>query len=300
MTKRTSLIVVPVDGSPAAIAAARHAGHLATWLEVPLHLLYVQPLNPAELSDIPANRLHEADHDHDVLQKATDQAFAKAHAVLAFSLRESVQEITLRDGNFVKDPSKPIIDYASHHPECMIVMGSRGLGGLSQLFLGSVSNAVVHKASNAVTIVRDDSMVKEGPLKTILLPVDGSPHSDAATLLAAELSHATQASVDLLFCHAANPASSEAKAQFDSERRESQRIFIQARRHLSESSAIISEHHIVASHPAEGIITHARQRQGSVVLIMGRRGVSQWQDHLLGSVSHRVISAVPCPVTVVT
>ncbi|GGX98391.1 universal stress protein [Litchfieldella qijiaojingensis] len=301
MTKRTSLVAVPVDGSPSAIAAARHASHLVTWLEVPLQLLYVKPLNPAELSDIPANRLHEVDHDHGVLQRAADEAFAKAREVLAPSFNETIQEITLHEESFVKDPSRVIVDYASQHPGCMIVMGSRGVGELGRFMLGSVSNAVVHKYRGAVTIVHDNDMTYRGAhLEWILLPVDGSPHSDAAAELAAELSLATQAPVDLMFCHAANPASSLAKSQLDNERQESRYVFSRARKHLGKLNAAIVEHHIVTGHPAEGIITHVRQQTGSVVLIMGHRGMSQWQDHLLGSVSHRVIDAVPCPVTVVT
>jgi nucleotide-binding universal stress UspA family protein len=35
----------------------------------------------------------------------------------------------------------------------MIVMGSRGLGGLKKFFLGSVSNAVVQEAENCSVLV---------------------------------------------------------------------------------------------------------------------------------------------------
>ena len=62
MSEQVSRIIVPVDGSPTASAAARHASLLARLLEVPLQLLHVMPLNPAELCDIPANRQAEA-HD---------------------------------------------------------------------------------------------------------------------------------------------------------------------------------------------------------------------------------------------
>lgn len=301
MDTRTSLVIVPVDGSPASIAAARHAGHLARWLNVPMHLLHVKPLNPAELSDIPANRLHEVDHDHNVLQKATEQAFAKARSVLDSAVLETLREVTLQDEGFVKDPAGPIVDYASQRPGCMIVMGARGLGELGRFFLGSVSNAVIHKALCPVTVVHDDTLLGEGStLERILLPVDGSPHSDAAAVLAGELSRAVKAPVDLLFCHPANPASDHARAQLESESQNARQVFAQARHRLGEPSPVIGEHHIVTGYPADGIIAYVRRQAGPIILIMGRRGMSQWQDRLLGSVSHKVIDEAPCPVTVVT
>ena len=36
----------------------------------------------------------------------------------------------------------------------MIVIGSRGMGGLKKLFLGSVSSAVVHEATASVLTVK--------------------------------------------------------------------------------------------------------------------------------------------------
>src|SRR5699024_6600893 len=43
----------------------------------------------------------------------------------------------------------------------MIVMGSRGLGGLSGMVMGSVSGAVVSHAQCPVVVVREDSSVNE-------------------------------------------------------------------------------------------------------------------------------------------
>ena len=69
----------------------------------------------------------------------------------------------------------------------MIVMGSRGLGGLSGMVLGSVSAAVVAHASCPVVVVREDNAVTEqtkyGP---VVVGVDGSDVSVKATEVAFE------------------------------------------------------------------------------------------------------------------
>jgi nucleotide-binding universal stress UspA family protein len=50
-----------------------------------------------------------------------------------------------------------IVSTADDYDAAAIVLGSRGLGGVKSLVLGSVSNAVVHHANRPVLIVRHDA-----------------------------------------------------------------------------------------------------------------------------------------------
>ncbi|WP_019537146.1 universal stress protein [Paenibacillus ginsengihumi] len=50
--------------------------------------------------------------------------------------------------------ARAILEHAEETGCDLIVMGSRGLGGLSELFLGSVSHHVVHHATIPVMIVK--------------------------------------------------------------------------------------------------------------------------------------------------
>ncbi len=54
----------------------------------------------------------------------------------------------------VGHPAETIVRVASEGEFDMIVIGNRGLGGLKRLFLGSVSNAVVHNAKPSVLTVK--------------------------------------------------------------------------------------------------------------------------------------------------
>ncbi|KYC41048.1 universal stress protein [Scytonema hofmannii PCC 7110] len=51
-------------------------------------------------------------------------------------------------------PGRTICEFASHGGFDLIVIGRRGRSGLSELFLGSVSNYVLHHASCSVLTVR--------------------------------------------------------------------------------------------------------------------------------------------------
>jgi len=50
-------------------------------------------------------------------------------------------------------PADTIVSIAHEERFDMIVIGSRGLGGLKKLFLGSVSNAVIQEAVNCSVLV---------------------------------------------------------------------------------------------------------------------------------------------------
>ena len=52
------------------------------------------------------------------------------------------------------DPSIKIVSFADQEKVDLIVMGNRGLSGISQLFLDSVSEQVVHQAHCAVLVVK--------------------------------------------------------------------------------------------------------------------------------------------------
>lgn len=52
------------------------------------------------------------------------------------------------------DPGRVLLEYAAEHDVDLIVIGSRGLGALKELFLGSVSHYVVQHATIPVLVIK--------------------------------------------------------------------------------------------------------------------------------------------------
>lgn len=69
------------------------------------------------------------------------------------------------------DPGRSVCDFAREWHADLIVTGSQGRTGLSELFLGSVSNHVTHHASCSVLVVHQDDSEE---------PVRSPHHHDAA------------------------------------------------------------------------------------------------------------------------
>lgn len=135
-------ILCPVDGSEASRNAARKAGQLVRAHNGELTLLYVVPLALAHLL--------KDGSDIDELQKTVEE---RLHDRAAAYLEEAleVSGITATTKKRVGHPAQIIVEEAEAGGHDLVVMGNRGLGGVSQL-LGSVSAYVAHHSPVPVLI----------------------------------------------------------------------------------------------------------------------------------------------------
>ena len=138
-----STIVVAVDGSGHAKRAVALAGELADKHSAELVLVTVShgPL-PEPLQAFAS--AEDLDH-REVLKRVLRDAEEAAR-------KEGARDVTstLEDG----DPATAILGVAERHGADMIVVGSRGLGELKGLVLGSVSHKVTHLAKCTCVTVR--------------------------------------------------------------------------------------------------------------------------------------------------
>jgi nucleotide-binding universal stress UspA family protein len=147
-------ILLATDGSREARLAASTAADIANSTNSELHLLTVAPGNPD-----PVYHIHEGGLRYETYQQALEAIKGEAQKVLD----EQVQEIE-RAGGSVKEAylrvgerrDQAIVHLAEELSAGLIVMGSRGLGGVRRALMGSVSDSVVHHAHCPVMIVRPE------------------------------------------------------------------------------------------------------------------------------------------------
>jgi nucleotide-binding universal stress UspA family protein len=138
-------ILLPVDGSEAALHAVRHALALARdGLRAEFVLLNVQP--PATLYEVVTA------HDPDVLREVRGSAgadqIASAEALLGEHGVDWESEVA---GG---DPAHGIVEAVERYGCDAIVLGARGLGDLRAALFVSVSHAVLNASPVPVTVVR--------------------------------------------------------------------------------------------------------------------------------------------------
>ena len=141
-------ILVPLDGSKDSALAVKHAAELASILGSEIILFHVIPSLPPYLDAAPEklSSIQQSIMDEYMKQGKTILNKAK-DSLAAYGL--NIQTIIA-----IGSPSDEIIKRAKKQNYDLVVMGSRGLGGIKGVLMGSVSGRVARYANRPVLIVR--------------------------------------------------------------------------------------------------------------------------------------------------
>jgi nucleotide-binding universal stress UspA family protein len=141
-------ILLATDGSDEAKLATQAATELSRETGSEVHLVYVLP-TPAQLI---GHHLYPDETRESLIGGAERDAenFLKEQAEKITSDGGKVVETHLRSG----EPDKEILRAAESLGVGLIVMGSRGLGTISRMLIGSVSDSVVRHAHCPVLVMR--------------------------------------------------------------------------------------------------------------------------------------------------
>jgi nucleotide-binding universal stress UspA family protein len=144
-------ILLATDGSEEAELAATTAADLAKGTGSKLHVVvifpesaYVHPYYEVRLPKI-AEQLQQQDREEN--QKVLDEQVKRLQQT-----EVDIAEAHLRTG----EPDREIVALAEELGAGLIVMGSRGLGGVRRALMGSVSDSVVRHAHCPVVVVRPE------------------------------------------------------------------------------------------------------------------------------------------------
>ena len=143
-------ILLATDGSEEAALAVSTAVDVTQKTGSELHVVYVGPsleyvgMGPPEIGDIPA--------------PTQEQLSAEARQLLD----AEVEQVKAAGGNVAQahlgtgTPDREIVNLAEELGAGLIVMGSRGRGGIRRALMGSVSDSVVRHAHCPVMVVRKE------------------------------------------------------------------------------------------------------------------------------------------------
>jgi nucleotide-binding universal stress UspA family protein len=279
-------VLLAIDGSAAAAAASRLVGSLewpeGTVIEV---VAVVEPL--ADLFGMSAVAAYDDSIDSD----ATRSLNALLNETCA-ALRDAGRIVrpVLLDGR----AATAIVDEAVDFRAELIVVGSRGLGPLKAMVMGSVSAEVVDHAPCPVLVVRRPE------LGSVLLAVDGSPTSEAATTFVRGCGFLADHPIEVIAVAA--EAVSVPPAQFagasDAVFESAERVNATYRDRAKDIAAAATEKlrvdglharwSISQGNPAHEII-EAAESLGSDLIVLGSRGHTGLTRLVLGSVARNVL-----------
>ena len=134
-------ILVPVDGSEGSDRAVAEAIKLAEVCEGKLNFLYIANINQLAINACLSDVVLEA------VTKAGNVILDRAMQMVPSGIKKEAFSET-------GSPAVAILDFAEHSGTDLIVMGSRGLGVVKGVLLGSVSQYIVEQAKCPVLVVK--------------------------------------------------------------------------------------------------------------------------------------------------
>lgn len=292
---RITHVLCPVDFSDISQHALDHAAAIAHWYEAKLTLLYVFVTLPT--MDLPPLVLEAADRAR--IESDMRRMAAVVPAGVSVDVRVEQTESAHRE---------ILAQLAATHAD-LLVLGTHGRSGFQRLFLGSVTEKVIRKATCPTLVVppRAPDVPPDAPVRfrRILCPIDFAESSLSALAYALNLAEEADAHLTLLHVIEMPPELREyplapdfdvdrihAAAAADARRRLRDLIPDQARTYCT------VETDVVEGRAYRRVLERAAEGDANVI-VMGVHGRSAVDLLVFGSTTHHVIRAAACPVLIV-
>lgn len=287
MSASQRTVLVGVDGSPSSRVAVDWAARYAQSHSLPLRLVNV--VSPPVMMAWPEAPLPEGYLNWQEGQGREHLAAAEATAV------EAAPGIEIRTDLISGPTLSTMIDLSKE--AAMVVVGCRGRGAVARGLLGSVSSTLVRHAHSPVAVVHDEDPQIQNPAKApVLVGIDGSPASEAATAIAFE--EASLRGVDLVAVHAMSDTDvlSMPGREFAEFEQRGQEVLAERLAGWAEQYPDVAVRRIVVwDKPARTLVEQSEYAQ---LVVVGSHGRGGFTGMLLGSVSTAVVQASRTPVIV--
>jgi nucleotide-binding universal stress UspA family protein len=261
-------VVAGIDGSAASLAAARFAAGEARLRRTALRLVFATPW---------------PDDDGWVVQRARNEIADAAGddvEVAAVALPGSPVQVLRQESAGAQ----------------LLVVGGRGVEGVSGLLRGSTAAALVTWSACPVIVLPDDHAVGVSRRRSVVAGVAGGP--DDEEVLGFAFAEAATRGTDLIAVHAwrdtvvVRGGTGEPSAGWSSEHADEQRMLAEILAGWREKEPDVPVCEVlVRERPARALLGAGMTAE---LLVVGRR-----HRHLLGSTAHAVVHRATCPVAVV-
>jgi nucleotide-binding universal stress UspA family protein len=288
MSVFSTRILLATDGSEDALRATETAVDLSNRSGSELHLLHVW-------HDVPGPYAHKFVRGE---LKRQGQEVLDEQARKIEESGGTVAEAHLREGR----TSDEVVRLADELEVGLLVVGSRGMGTVRRILMGSHSEEIVHRAHVPVLVVRRGESA--WPPRRVIVGEDFSGDAKRAGELAASIAALYGSQVLLVYAHPDLPEAPPGEARSavvrdlrDMRERDEQTL----RSRAEELEGILGsrpEIRLADGYPAAVLLEEAHRETLPALIAIGSRGLAGLTRTRLGSVSTKVVTAAPGPVLV--
>ena len=305
MTIFPTKILLATDGSTEADLAARSAAELADKTGSELHVVHVFGITPwypayPEATAFDGAALEDPVLEED-LQRISEQRARELLDAEVEKLRSvggTLAQAHLAEGGVPQE----IVGLAEEIGAGLVVVGSRGRGGIRRALMGSVSDSVVRHAHCPVLVVRDGERERGYLPGRILLAVDGSEEASAAARTAVELADRTDSELHVVHVGEVTPVYHPERrgylARYEEVQEEARRLLEEQVDEVKSAGGTVSRAHLRMGRPDEEIVVLGEEIRAGLIAT-GSRGLGGMKRALMGSASDSIVRHAHCPVLVV-
>ena len=299
-------ILLATDASEDSVLAAQVAAELSSKTDSELHVVHVR----STLGQVPGYYLGPYVEEADLQRlDAEAQRLLNAQVEQIEAAGDLVTQAHLKIGR----PDAEIVILAQELGADLLVVGSRGRGGIRRALMGSVSDSVVRHAHCPVLVVRREEK-NEGaagffPTK-LVVATDGSEEATLAADVVADIAAKTGSELHIILVGlpadypggTSEPLVTDiftlSEEELNEINDEFQRQLDAQIEQIKAVKGIVAQAHLEIGKADEEIISLAEEI-GAGLIALGSRGAGGLERALMGSVSDLVVRHAHCPVLVV-
>jgi len=276
--------IVGVDASPAAVRAARFAVALADRADVPCQLVHAVP----EVWTLPPPMFAQAPEEMNLASAAASAAVVRA-ALEGEVPTDVLDAIETRIGR----PALALADAAEEHGAGLVIVGGKHHSALGRWVAGSTAHAVVRTAPVPVLVTAGEQL----PHRRVLCAVDIS--EAARPTIHAATRWATMLGAELTVLHAIEPMPLFLEAPFAMTAEDHEAHVEEALGRTVWPVVPADAERLVRHGDAVRVITEEVARRGADLVVVGSHGRGWFDRILIGSVTERLLGALPTGLLVV-
>jgi nucleotide-binding universal stress UspA family protein len=264
-------IIVAMDFSKGALHALDYAIKIANNTESNIVLVWVDTSITKEIANTLCKNEARRDAKLELQQLVKDK---KA------DLQGGDFLVKLRKGKVYQE----LASQAKTSDASLIVVGTHGISGFEEFWIGSNAFKIISYAPCAVVSVRIDSNLDK-PIKKIVLPIDNSSDSTKKIPMATKLAQAFEAEIHLLAIYTTNLASLKKKVD---------RFVIESKKYIEQKNVPFRVVNRRSNDLPKTVVDYAVQENADMVVIMTDQEKAN-MSILMGNYSQKIInlSAVP-------
>jgi nucleotide-binding universal stress UspA family protein len=184
-------ILVPCDFSIQSLNAFRFAIQLEKASKAEVHMLHVVELPILHDTVL----MPVLSFEEDKLQDLRKNAESKFDQVVK---KNAASEVRIKTKVEFGAPSRMILDYINKNDIDLVVMGTKGVTGMREIFIGSNTEKIVRASGVPVIAVKDDVRPRE--IRNIVFPntIESDSHEDLVTRIKV-LQHSLNAKLHIVY-----------------------------------------------------------------------------------------------------